>query len=76
MFHPMLEALAEFEEEVGATAATVRKSVLTVSPGFRTGWNVSDHQIIVGFAVPVTFAEDANNAAAFVYFSYELPFKR
>jgi len=75
MFNLMLEALAEFEEEMGVTT-TERRSALTLSPGFRTGWNVSDHQIIVGFAVPVTFAEETNNAAAFVYFSYELPFKR
>ena len=48
----MLEALAEFEEELDTTATTVRKSSLTLSPGFRTGWNVSDHQLIMGFAVP------------------------
>ncbi len=76
MFHLMLEALALFDEELDTTAATVRKSSLTLSPGFRTGWNVSDHQLILGFAVPLTLAEEANNAAAFVYFSYELPFKR
>lgn len=76
MFNLMLEALAEFEEGIGTSGATERSTAFTVSPGFRTGWNVSDHQLIVGFAAPITFAEDATDTAAFVYFSYELPFKR
>lgn len=76
MFNLMLEALAEFDEQPGVTAGTVRTNAFTLSPGFRTGWNVSDSQIVLGFAVPVTFAEDATDAAAFAYFSYELPFKR
>jgi hypothetical protein len=75
MFNLMLETVAEFEEEIEPAAGTVRTTVLTVSPGFRTGWNVSDSQIILGFAVPLTFANDEKDAAAFVYFSYELPFK-
>ena len=75
MFNLMLETQAQFEEEADGTGGTVRRNVFTMSPGFRTGWNVSDSQIVVGFAVPVIFAEDSKNAAAFGYFSYELPFK-
>jgi len=76
MFNLMLETLAEFEEGVDASGVAERANAFTVSPGFRTGWNVSDHQLIFGFAVPITFAADTTDTAAFVYFSYELPFKR
>jgi hypothetical protein len=76
MFNVMLETLAEFEQGIGATGAAERVNLFTVSPGFRTGWNISDHQLIVGFAVPITFAGDATDSAAFVYLSYELPFRR
>jgi hypothetical protein len=43
----------------------------------RGGWNFGDRQLILGLAVPITWtsAEDTDTAA-FLYFSYELPFKR
>ncbi len=66
MFHALVEALAEFDD--GAT--------VTVSPGFRTGWNVGDKQIVVGFALPIETSANKTQAAAFGYFSYELPFKK
>ena len=76
MFHLVLETVAEFEERVDTLGMTSRATAFTLSPGLRGGWNVGDRQIIVGFAVPVSFAGDATGAGAFLYFSYELPFKR
>ena len=43
-------------------------------PGVRTGWNVGDAQTIIGFGVPVRFADASAATGAFLYFSYELPF--
>jgi hypothetical protein len=62
---------------VDTTGVTGRTTTFTLSPGVRTGWNIAaDQQVIVGFAVPVTFDDDRTAAAAFFYFSYELPFRR
>ena len=75
MFNLMLESLLSFSEGVDPAAGTTRTTAFTLSPGFRTGWNLADQQVIVGAAVPITFSEDTRDAAAFVYFSYELPFR-
>lgn len=64
---PMLNLLLEAVADVGQS--------VTVSPGFRRGWNVGEKQIVVGAAVPFT-REDGNwTAALLTYFSYELPFR-
>jgi hypothetical protein len=76
MFNVMLETLAEFEEQIDASGGTEHSNNFTVSPGFRTGWNLSDHQLVVGLAAPITFSRGTTDTAAFAYFSYELPFKR
>ncbi len=75
MLHLMLESVAIFDETV-LEQGTGRESSFTLSPGFRGGWNVGDKQIIVGLAVPITWNEDTQHTGAFIYFSYELPFKR
>lgn len=75
MFHLMLESVAQFEEYPFGDG-TARETFVTLSPGARGGWNVGDHQLILGFAVPVTWGGDDTEKAAFFYFSYELPFKR
>ena len=59
----LLEAVVEFDESV------------TVSPGFRRGWNFGDRQLVIGAAVPITRAEGRSTAALLTYFSYELPFR-
>jgi hypothetical protein len=64
---PMLNVLFE-------TVAEIDDS-LTLSPGFRRGWNVGERQIVVGAAIPVTRAEKRWTAALLTYFSYELPFR-
>ena len=63
MLNLMLEAVVEFDESA------------TLSPGFRRGWNIGDHQIVVGAAVPVTRVNGRATAALLTYFSYELPFR-
>lgn len=64
MFNLMLEAVVEFDDSV------------TVSPGFRKGWNVGSHQLVIGAAVPITRADGRSTTALLTYLSYELPFRR
>jgi hypothetical protein len=76
MFNLMLEGFLEFAELAGLAGTTTRETRFTLSPGARGGWNLGTHQLIVGAAVPLTFAESAGDIALLGYFSYELPFKR
>ena len=64
MFNVFLEAVAEIDQ------------LLTVSPGFRRGWNLGEHQLVIGAAAPVTRAGSVTDVAFLTYFSYELPFRR
>jgi len=73
MFNVMLESVVEWEHLVEGDAKR-HEAAVTLSPGFRTGWNVGDTQTIVGFAVPVSITGDSTSAGVFGYFSYELPF--
>ena len=75
MLNLMLENVLAFEELPDATGGTERQTVFTFSPGARGGWNIGDHQLIVGAAVPISFA-DETDAGVFLYFSYELPFRK
>jgi DtxR family Mn-dependent transcriptional regulator len=75
MFNVMLESVVAWEELVEG-AATGREPVVTVSPGFRTGWNTGNAQTIFGLAVPMTISESTTDVGVFGYFSYELPFTR
>jgi hypothetical protein len=74
MFHLMLESAINFDESL-AELGTARETVLTVSPGFRGGWNIGDRQVVLGLAVPISWTE-TTNTGAFFYFSYELPFRK
>ena len=49
---------------------------MTLVPGFRTGWDLGESQIIVGLGLPLVIRGDADAAGIFLYFSYELPFVR
>jgi hypothetical protein len=75
MFHLMLESMISSDESI-AEIGTTRDTTVTLSPGFRVGWNVGDTQIVAGFAAPLSWTEGARTAGAFFYFSYELPFKK
>lgn len=66
MFHLVLEGVLEFADEA---------TVATISPGFRRGWNIGDHQLVVGAAAPLTALNGTSTIALLTYFSYELPFR-
>ena len=63
MLHVMFESMAAVGES------------FVVSPGFRRGWDIGESQIVVGLAVPITFADDDHRASLLTYVSYELPFR-
>ena len=71
MFHLMLETLYTSEQYFQQLGATARSNLGTVSPGFRTGWDVGEAQIIWGAAAPVTFGDGRTVKALLLYFSYE-----
>jgi DtxR family transcriptional regulator, Mn-dependent transcriptional regulator len=75
MFNLMLESLATFDESIREDG-TERSKTFTLSPGFRGGWDIGEKQVVVGFAVPVTWSADPTTGGVFLYFSYELPFKK
>jgi DtxR family Mn-dependent transcriptional regulator len=75
MFNLMLESLWVFQEVAGNGIST-RETVFTLSPGARGGWNLGDQQVVVGAAVPITWAAGESEAGFLIYFSYELPFKK
>ena len=73
MLNAMLETVLLFDQQ----ANLVREKTFILSPGIRGGWDIGDHQLILGAAVPFTWAGDsARDTAAFFYVSYELPFKK
>jgi hypothetical protein len=75
MFNVMLEGVLLFQEVAG-DGTTTRETAFTLSPGARGGWNLGDHQLILGAAVPVTWVAGEVEAGLFLYLSYELPFKK
>ncbi len=74
MLNLMLESLATFDESIDETG-TARSKTFTLSPGIRGGWDIGEKQVVLGFAVPITWGGDTT-AGVFGYFSYEGPFKR
>jgi hypothetical protein len=56
MLNLMLESLATFDEVI-ADAGTTRSRGLTLSPGLRTGWDIGEKQVVVGFAVPTLWRD-------------------
>jgi DtxR family Mn-dependent transcriptional regulator len=75
MLNLMMESLIQFEE-FPDVEGTARETAFTLSPGVRGGWNIGDHQLILGVAVPITWVSGEVDRGGFVYVSYELPFKR
>jgi hypothetical protein len=77
MFHLMLESVASFVAAETPQGTVERTRLITISPGVRGGWNVAeDAQVILGFAVPYTRASGESSTGVFLYFSYEIPFKK
>ena len=75
MFHAMLESVLAYED-LPSIIGTGHERLFTLSPGVRGGWDLGDKQLILGLAVPVTWAAGGHETAAFFYVSYELPFKK
>lgn len=73
MFNLMLESVVLFQEQVEGSG-TERITNVILNPGFRRGWNIGEKQIVLGFSVPLTFADGDNSTAFLIYASYELPF--
>ena len=73
MFNLMFESVVAWDEGV-VDGQTSRRTTVTLLPGFRTGWDVDESQIIVGLGLPLVIRGDADSAGIFLYFSYELPF--
>jgi hypothetical protein len=63
MLNLLLEGVEAFDESV------------TLSPGFRRGWNFGERQLVIGAAAPVTRVDGRWTAALLTYLSYELPFR-
>ena len=77
MLNLMLESVVDFQQFPDfALGGTERETVLTLSPGGRGGWNIGDHQLILGAAVPIVITANRSDTGLFLYASYELPFKR
>lgn len=75
MFNLMLESVLLVQDNAIAGDSSHTK-FFTLSPGARGGWNLGEHQLILGAAVPVTWAEGESETALLLYLSYELPFKK
>jgi hypothetical protein len=72
----MMEVLTTFPATFGTGEPSARAKVVTLSPGFRRGWNLGDSQVVVGFAAPLTFENGEKRLAFLAYGSYELPFSK
>src|SRR5688572_25838670 len=76
MLNLMMESVVAWEAQAVGNGLTSGKKVVTLLPGFRTGWNAGDAQTIVGFGVPVLIFDGDSSAGVFLYLSYELPFMK
>ena len=77
MLNLMLESVIAFDADDNPLGGVQHTRAFTLSPGVRGGWNLGDEtQIILGLAVPTTFANGTSATGIFGYFSYELPFKK
>ena len=73
MLNLMLESFVTWQE-APTGGRTDRLAVSVVAGGLRGGWNHGEAQIILGAALPVTWADDAAHLGLFTYFSYETRF--
>jgi hypothetical protein len=76
MLNLMFESVVLFDEHIVARAETARETTVILSPGTRFGWNLGDHQLVLGAAVPIAHASGETNRGVFGYASWELPFRR
>ena len=77
MVNLMLESVVGWQAGDSESGGVERTASFTISPGARGGWNLKeDTQIVIGAALPVTRSAGDTSVALFMYFSYELPFKK
>jgi len=77
MVNLMLESVVGWQAGDSESGAVEHTASITISPGVRGGWNLKeDTQIVIGAALPVTRSAGDTSVALFMYFSYELPFKK
>ena len=70
--HLILEWLGIIEDNINGSGRAVRTFNPLLSPGFRAAVvNENDLQIVAGAGVPIGLNRQANNLAAFLYFSIE-----
>jgi len=74
MLYLMLESVVSFDHFI-VDGGKARDTAFTLSPGVRAGWNLGDHQLVLGLAAPMTWG-DTRDTGVFTYLSYELPFGR
>ncbi len=73
----MLEAFANWDEEVAERGGTERNVPAVISPGFRDAFNhPNDAQTVVGLAVPIGVTRAAPDYGVFIYASFEHSFFR
>jgi hypothetical protein len=73
MVHLMLESVFRADEH--ETLAGPEDGWL-VSPGVRAGFNLADHQLVLGAAVPIGLLNNYDTQDFIAYISWELPFMR
>jgi hypothetical protein len=76
MVNLMFESVVLFEERIVGRATTARDTTVILSPGTRFGWNLGDHQLVLGAAVPFEHSSGETTSGVFGYASWELPFRR
>lgn len=71
-FNLMLEALAEWDEEVDDFGGTESEAAVVISPGFRYAFNhPNDAQTVIGLAAPIGLTSAAPDFGVFIYASFE-----
>lgn len=72
----LVETLWLSEPSVVGEGSTVREESAVLSPGMRAAFDVGDLQIVPGIAYTIYLTPDEAEDEAFLYLSFEHPFKR
>lgn len=71
-FNLLLEATANWDEELDELDRTERNVSVVISPGFRYAFNhANDAQTVIGLAAPIGVTSDAPDFGVFIYASFE-----
>jgi hypothetical protein len=73
MVHLMVESVYRADER---EVLAGMRDVWLLSPGFRAGINLGEHQLVLGAAVPMGLLDENDSQDFIAYISYELPFMR